>query len=155
ATKAAAAVVASGVAFDDALSRLKQGRSYSAQVKRGLVHLQRRSVLGEFFYDVDVPDSYDPGRKYQVRVQLHGGVMMRETSEPRGRQGGRGGRGGGLSLPGVEQIYVMPTSWRDAPWWSREQVENLEAILDAVKRSYNVDENHIAAAGVSDGATGL
>ena len=75
---------------------------------------------------------------------------MRETSEPRGR----GGRGGGL-LEGAEQIYVLPTAWRDAPWWSRAQIDNLDAILDTVKRTYNVDENRVALAGVSDGATGL
>jgi hypothetical protein len=153
ANKAAAAVIGSGASVDEALARLKRGRTYSAQVKRGLVHLQRRSVLGEFFYDLGVPDGYDPERKYQVRVQLHGGVMMRETSEPRAGRGGRGGSG--ITLPGAEQIYVMPVSWRDAPWWSRAQLENLDAILDAVKRTYNVDENHVVAAGVSDGATGL
>src|SRR4029078_4551465 len=90
---------------------------------------------------------------YQVRVQLHGGVMMRETSEPRACRGGRGGSG--LPPPGAEQIYVMPVSWRDAPWWSRAQIENIDAILDSVKRTYNVDENHVVAAGVSDGAPGL
>ena len=149
AAKAAGAVVSSGVSFDDALAALKRGRSYSPQVKRGLVHLQRRSVQGEFFYDLSVPDSYDPERPYQVRVQLHGGVMMREISQP------RSGRGSGVTLPGAEQIYVMPGGWRDAPWWSRVQIENLDAILDSVKRTYNVDENHVVAAGVSDGATGL
>ena len=119
--------------------------------------LQRRSVAGDFFYELVVPQTYDPGRTYQVRVQLHGGVMMRETSEPRGRggRGGPGGRGGGGTLDGAEQIYVLPTAWRDAPWWSRAQIENLDAILDTVKRTYNVDENRVALAGVSDGATGL
>ena len=109
--------------------------------------LQRRSVTGDFFYQLVVPETYDPARKYQVRVQLHGGVMMRETGDPRGR-GGRGGRGGG-PLEGAEQIYVLPSGWRDAPWWSRAQVENLDAILDAVKRTYNVDENRVVLSGVS------
>jgi pimeloyl-ACP methyl ester carboxylesterase len=148
AAKAAQAVVASGVSFDDALARLKRGREYSKQVKRGAVRLQRRSILGEFFYDLDVPETYDPARTYQVRVQLHGGVMMRGTSQPRG-SGGIG------ALAGAEQIYVLPAGWRDAPWWSRAQLENVDAILDALKRTYNVDENHVAMAGVSDGATGL
>jgi len=148
AAKAAQGVVASGTSFDDALARLKRGREYSKQVKRGAVRLQRRSILGEFFYDLDVPETYDPARTYQVRVQLHGGIMMRETSQPRGN-------GGIGPLAGAEQIYVLPAGWRDAPWWSRAQIENVDAILDAVKRTYNVDENHVAAAGVSDGATGL
>jgi hypothetical protein len=45
--------------------------------------------------------------------------------------------------------------WRDAPWWSRVQIENIDAILDSVKRTYNIDENRVALSGVSDGATGL
>ena len=104
-----------------------------------------------------MPETYDPARTYQVRVQLHGGVMMRETGDPRGRGGrsGPGGRGGGGPLEGAEQIYVLPIGWRDAPWWSRVQIENIDAILDSVKRAYNVDENRVVLSGVSDGATGL
>jgi hypothetical protein len=154
AAKAAQDIVASGVTFADALARLKAGRTYSPGAKRGsIVQLQRRSVNGDFFYELVVPENYDPARRYQLRVQLHGGVMMREASQPRGR-GGRGGRGGG-PLEGAEQIYVLPTAWRDAPWWSRVQVDNLDAILDSVKRTYNVDENRVVLSGVSDGASGL
>jgi pimeloyl-ACP methyl ester carboxylesterase len=148
ASKAAQAVVSSGISFDDALARLKKGRTYSAQVKRGVVRSSRRSVAGDFSYAIDVPERYDPARTYPVRVQLHGGVMMRESGEPRGN-------GSIGALAGAEQIYVLPASWRDAPWWSRAQIENVNAILDTLKRTYNVDENHIVAAGVSDGATGL
>jgi hypothetical protein len=154
AAKAARDVVASGVTFSDALARLKRGRPYAAPAKRGAsVQLQRRSVNGDFFYQLVVPETYDPARTYQVRVQLHGGVMMRDGSEPRGR-GGRGGRGSS-PLEGDEQIYILPTAWRDAPWWGRAQVENLDAILDTIKRTYNVDENRVVLSGISDGATGL
>jgi hypothetical protein len=154
AARAAREVIASGVTFPDALARLTHGRSYSAAVKRGATtQLQRRSVNGDFFYQLVVPEGYDPARSYQVRVQLHGGVMMRETGDPGGR-GGRGGRGGG-PLEGAEQIYVLPIGWRDAPWWGRAQIDNLEAILDSLKRTYNVDENRVVLSGVSDGATGL
>jgi poly(3-hydroxybutyrate) depolymerase len=148
AAKAAQKIAASGVSFDDALARLRRGRPYSAQVKRGVVKLQRRNVAGDFAYTLDVPETYDPARTYQVRVQLHGGVMMRDAGQTRGN-------GSIGTLAGAEQIYVLPTSWRDAPWWSRAQLDNIDAILDALKRSYNVDENRIVAAGVSDGATGL
>ena len=34
------------------------------------------------------------------------------------------------------------------------QVVNLRAILDRVKRTYNVDENRVVLSGVSDGGTG-
>ena len=142
---AAAVVLDSGVTFDEALSRLKQGRPYASGVPRGLVGRQRRSNGLVYWYNIEVPENYDPAKRYQVRVQLHGGVM-RNSATPRGA-------GNIGSLSGAEQIYVIPFGWRLAPWWSSRQEENLAAILDSVKRTYNVDENRIALSGVSDGAT--
>jgi membrane-associated protease RseP (regulator of RpoE activity) len=133
--------------FDEAYARLEQGRVYSRDVPRGVVQRSHRNDSGEYFYTLDVPDGYDPARKYPVRVQLHGGVGRIEASTaPRPGSNGR--------LAGAEQIYVMPYAWRDAPWWSGRQIDNLHAILDEVKRTYNVDENRIALSGVSDGGTG-
>src|SRR6185436_10675063 len=76
----------------------------------------------------------------------HGGVGRREDSAPQDSTGGR--------LAGAEQIYVLPMAWRDAPWWTRRQTENLRAVLDLLKRTYNVDENRVVLSGVSDGGTG-
>jgi predicted esterase len=147
AAAAADEIVASGIGFDEAFGRLRQGRAYSHDVPRGVVVGSYRAETGEYSYTLDVPRSYVPARKYQVRVRLHGGVGRIEASTP--PRSGSNGR-----LPGVEQIYVMPSAWRDAPWWTRRQVENLGAILDIVKRTYNVDENRVVLSGVSDGATG-
>ena len=94
---------------------------------------------------VDVPKTYDPARKYQVRVQLHGGVTR---PDPAARGDGSIG-----SLAGAEQIYVLPQSWNEAQWWAPSQFENVPAIIDAVKRTYNVDENRVVLSGVSDGGT--
>jgi acetyl esterase/lipase len=144
AAKAAAEIVKSGASFDDVDARLKRGRPYGKDVATGVV----KALRGEFPYTLDVPETYDPSRRYQVRFQLHGGVSnSREAAERRGRNGiGR--------LAGAEQIYVLPASWNEAPWWSTAQLENLRAILDALKRTYNVDENHVVVSGVSDGGTG-
>lgn len=139
-------VVASGVSFDEALRRLKEGRTYSRDVARGVSQQNYRSETGDYFYTLDVPESYDPGRKYQVRLQLHGGVGRRETNAPLDGPAGR--------LSGAEQIYVMPSAWRDAPWWTARQSDNLRTIVDLVKRTYNVDENRVVLSGVSDGGTG-
>ena len=81
-----------------------------------------------------------------MRFQLHGGVNGRNTSDPRGNESIG-------ELAGVEQIYIMPYTWTGAPWWTNLQLDNLRAILDTVKRTYNVDENRVALAGFSDGAT--
>jgi pimeloyl-ACP methyl ester carboxylesterase len=140
------AIVKSGVTFDEALRRLKAGRTYSAQ-KTGIVQLSNKTKDGvEHFYALNVPANYDPARRYHVRFQLHGGVGGRESNQPRGT--------GESPLQGAEQIYVVPYAWNAAPWWSDDQVLNLAAITDWLKRTYNIDENHVVVAGVSDGGTG-
>jgi len=139
-------VVRSGVTVDEASRRLKAGRPYAANVPKGVVRSSYQAGGKEFFYAVNVPDSYDPARRYQVRFQLHGGVS-RESNQPRG-DGSIG------ALAGAEQIYILPTAWADAMWWSPVQLENLNTILDTVKRTYNVDENRVVLSGVSDGGTG-
>jgi hypothetical protein len=138
-------IVRSGVTFDEAWTRLKAGRTYTAQ-KTGVVRLNNHTNGIEHFYALNVPATYDPSKKYQVRFQLHGGVGGRENGQPRGT--------GESPLPGAEQIYVVPYAWATAPWWSPDQVTNLNAIVDSMKRSYNIDENRVVVAGVSDGGTG-
>jgi predicted esterase len=149
---AAAARVADNIAktnitFDEALRRLKAGRTYTTQ-KTGVIQLKNRTSDGiEHYYSVNIPPGYDPAKRYQVRFQLHGGIGGRSDNKPRGN-----GEIG--SLAGAEQIYVLPYSWDQAPWWGDDQVLNLSAIVDTLKRTYNVDENRVVVSGVSDGATG-
>ncbi|HYR44510.1 MAG TPA: hypothetical protein VER98_15885 [Terriglobia bacterium] len=139
-------IIKTGVTFDEAMRRLRAGRAYITQ-KTGIVMLSNRTQDGvEHFYALNVPANYDATRRYQVRFQLHGGVGGRETNQPRGN--------GESPLPGAEQIYVVPYSWSDAPWWSNDQVLNLWTIVDSLKRTYNIDENRVVVAGVSDGGTG-
>ena len=128
-------------AFDAEYARLKQGRVYAKDVPKGTL----RKRHGAFNYWLVIPDAYDPSQKYQVRFQLHGGVM-REDSSLRGD--------GSVRLQGAEQIYIMPAGWSEAPWWSDQQAGALRAILEDVKRDYNVDENRVVVSGVSDGGTG-
>jgi len=146
AAKATEDVLKSGVNFDDALRRLKQGRVYGAQ-KEGVVQLSNHTDGIEHNYAVTIPAGYDPARRYQVRFQLHGGVGGRVDNKPRGN-----GQIG--TLAGAEQFYVIPYAWNDEPWWSDDQVLNLHAIVDDLKRRYNIDENRVVVAGVSDGGTG-
>jgi membrane-associated protease RseP (regulator of RpoE activity) len=134
-------------AFDEVYRRLRQGRTYGAR-ETGVVRMENRTSDGvEHFFAVNVPDTYDPARRYQVRIQLHGGVGGRATNAPVGT-------GTVGALTGAEQIYIVPYAWAAAPWWSLDQVLNLAAIVDRVKRLYNVDENMVVLSGVSDGATG-
>jgi poly(3-hydroxybutyrate) depolymerase len=129
------------------IAGLQRGRTYGP-AKTGVVALSNRTSDGvTHHYVLNVPDSYDPARRYQVRFQLHGGTGGRATNAPVGT-------GTIGALAGAEQIYVIPYAWSAAPWWSDDQVLNLVDILDATKRGYNVDENHVVVSGVSDGGTG-
>jgi len=140
-------IVKTGVTFDEALRRLKAGRTYAAQ-KSGVAQFTNQTRDGiEHYYAVNVPANYDPARRYQMRFQLHGGVGGRLDNKPRGN-----GEIGALA--GAEQFYVLPYAWDGEPWWSDDQVLNLGAIVDAMKRTYNIDENRVVVSGVSDGATG-
>src|SRR5689334_12419502 len=65
------AVLKSGVSFDDALSRLRRGRDYSASVSGGQMQGHHRTSDGvEHSYTFVVPKRYDPSRPYPLRVQL-------------------------------------------------------------------------------------
>ena len=104
-----------------------------------------RKRHGQFEYWLNVPKTYDAAKRYQLQFQLHGGVMRPEPAL----------RGNGeVRFDSGEQIYIMPAGWADAPWWSDAQVASLRAILEDVKREYNVDENRVFISGVSDGGTG-
>lgn len=138
----------SGVTFDEAWRILRQGRTYKAQ-PNGVFMLKNRTADDiEHYYAVNVPANYDPAKKYQVRFQLHGGIGRTQDDKPR-NDGSIG------DLAGADgQFYVLPFAWDHAPWWDNDQVMNLDAIIDSLKRTYNIDENRIALSGVSDGATG-
>ena len=140
-------VLADGITFDEALNRLKQGRSYAPQPSGVFMQSNKTSDGVTHYYGVTVPPNYDPSRRYQVRIQLHGGVNGRTNNQPRG-DGSIG------SLAGAEQFYVVPFAWDEAPWWSEDQLLNLTAVLDSLKRTYNIDENRVVLSGVSDGGTG-
>lgn len=138
----------SGVSFDEAYARLNAGRRYAPQ-HGGLIRLSNRTADGvEHNYTVTLPDHYDPSKKYQARIQLHGGVMMRHSNVPPANARGVG------NLVGAEQIYVEPFAWDAEAWWTDDQLSNLRAIVDRLKRDYNVDENRVVLSGVSDGGTG-
>jgi len=140
-------LIKGGIGFDDAYRALQRGRSYGP-ARTGVVRLRNKTSDGlEHHYVLNIPDTYDPSHRYQVRFQLHGAVGGRETNAPVGA-------GTIGTLAGAEQIYVIPYAWNAAPWWSDDQVLNLVEILDATKRVYNVDENRVVVSGVSDGGTG-
>ena len=144
AEKTVRGIVESGVDFDTAWTRLKAGRTY-AKEKTGLIRVPTY-VGGESFEALfEIPAEYDPGRKWPVRVQLHGGV---------GRPPQPGRQPQSTRIGGEPQIYIEPQASDDNAWWHTSQVDNILALLDTVKRKYNVDETQTYLTGISDGGTG-
>jgi dienelactone hydrolase len=138
-----------GVSFEDALTRVRHGRDYEADVPRGLQIGRHRTFDGmDHEFAFVIPKDYDPSRPYQVRVQLHGGIARARPPV--------GNRIRVDALPsGVDEIAVYPGGWVRALWWSATQVDNLARILDRLKRTYNIDENRVYLTGISDGGTGV
>ena len=143
------AILKTGVSFDEALTRLRHGRQYDADVPRGRQVGRHRTFDGlDHEYAFVVPESYDPSRPMQVRFQLHGGIARaRPPALDRVRTD---------QLPsGVDEIVVFPIGWVRSLWWSATQADNLARILDRLKRRYNVDENRVYLTGTSDGGAGV
>ena len=131
--------------FDAEWQRLKRGREYGP-ARTGTLTYRLSGLDGSSFETfVDIPESYDPARRWPVRVQLHGGV-----SRP---LEGRTPRRYGLASSAPE-IHVRPRGWTDAQWWHGNQVDNILNVLERLKREYNVDESRVYVTGFSDGATG-
>jgi len=154
-------LVAAGMDFDTAFARLKKGRFYGDE-KRGEYALRWKSKSGPFFNNlVEVPSDYDPATKYQLRVQLHGGVG-RPSPNPTAAPGATAARPQpgqpartGNRIEGEKQIYLHPSGWAAAQWWDEEQIDNILRAVDALKRKYNIDESRIYITGISDGGTGV
>ena len=129
---------------------LKTGPTYRSDVPTGQQESIRIAADGTRFpFIFLVPDNYDPTHRYPVEFMLHGGV-----SRPEWEPGGGWWRRGFDSLEQSDRIVVIPASWVDAFWWHENQAENLPAILNTLKASYNIDEDRVTLTGVSDGGTG-
>ena len=124
--------------------------------KRGEYSLRWKSKSGPFFNNVvDVPSAYDPATRWQLRVQLHGGVgRPSPNTQAPGRPPAPGGRAPNR-IAGEPQIYLHPSGWAAAQWWDEEQVDNIVRAVDTLKRKYNIDESRIYITGISDGGTGV
>ena len=139
-------LAAEGVDLKQALARLKAGRSYPAR-PLGEATFRFTATDGTRLETViDVPAAYRPDKPWPVRIQLHGGVSRPESGEARALTPNR--------IQGEEALYLHPRGHARAEWWHLNQYEHVVALLDWVKRSYNVDENRVYMTGISDGATG-
>lgn len=146
ATAAAEAPGVPNMAVREAVARLRAGRVYSP-MPEGPSTIRTTASDGLVLDTViEVPAGYTPSKRWPVRVQLHGGISRPVEAGGRALAPNR--------VQGETAIYVHPRGHGRAEWWHLNQFENMVAVLDRVKRTYNVDENLVYLTGVSDGATG-
>lgn len=140
------ASLARGANPGEALARLRAGRDYRARPAGQSTFRFTASDGTALETVVEVPQGYRPDRRWPVRIQLHGGIGRPESAEARSVTPNR--------IQGEEAIYLYPRGHAKAEWWHLNQYEHMVALLDWVKRTYNVDENRVYMTGISDGATG-
>ena len=145
---ASTAILEIDATIEDIWPRLRAGRNYDRSAPTGRRLLSRTNRDGiEHEYVVLIPDNYDPAIRYPVRVYLHGGV-----SRPK-RENGEFWRNEARIIRN-DSVVVIPSGWSESLWWQDSQIENLNGILQDLKRVYNLDENKVFLLGISDGATG-
>ena len=152
-----------GQDFQSEYARLKAGRSYSFGrigdlsqppllfAPAATISKARRNSHGLWHpYLFVVPHSYDPARRYPVRFYLQGDTTQPASSAESGARWLNY-----ETLAREDAIVVFPGAWNGFPWWGASQVEHMNAVLDELKRSYNVDENRVYLLGSSDGGVGI
>jgi dienelactone hydrolase len=135
--------------FDAEWTHLRTGRTYAKQ-PAGVRELTTTVSGTRLDNALEVPPEYDPAKKWALRVQLHGGV-----GRPAPTNGEQTRPLTPNRIPGEPQLILQPRAWSNSQWWQAEQVDNIFALIERVKRDYNVDESRVYLTGISDGGTGV
>ncbi|MCB0489863.1 MAG: hypothetical protein KDC99_15380 [Cyclobacteriaceae bacterium] len=143
-------IVGATFSVDKVYAALVKGKSYSHQRSGYVKVLQQTDPKLPPHAVVTVPEGYDPTKQYPVQIYLHGAVsnvdpffLYRYTIDTTNTE-----------LLKADRIFIFPSGWNFAPWWSDVQSTNLHYLLNYVKENYNVDENKVRLSGVSDGGIG-
>lgn len=140
--------------FEEALARLEQGRRYAPGADTGEVRwISPYSPRVGVRTIVLVPRDYDAAQRYPVRIQLNVGASRNDPLAEGLRRRLQSAIGTRYESTRAT-IHVLTSGFADAQWWAANQVDNLHWIVDRLKRTYNVDENHVHLIGEADGGTG-
>ncbi len=144
-------LIKQNIDFDTLFCSLKQGKFYSSDVQKGFLEHNFKNKYGiEHPNIIFIPYKYDPKKKYQVNIFLHGAVSSFDMNQIR-----RSINRPDTSWRSVNKICLFPASWVFSKWWNYSQYENISKLIGYIKESYNVNENDIYMNGISDGAAGL
>lgn len=99
-----------------------------------------------------VPESYDPAKPMPLFIALHGLVTRPEVIPDQLEYAERI-----VYTKMAEErgwMVAVPFAQQDATWFDEVGMENIRAIVRAVKRERNVDDDRVWMGGFSDGASG-
>ncbi len=138
---------------EDIAKILAKGREFTKEAKTGWLSLENKCIDGVTRpYHLYIPEKYTPEKEYMMMFDLHGGIS-RPTVISEDMLVQRHQFWGGLATK-YEFILAIPTGQKDAEWWSETGAYNVLAIIDYVKRNYNLNENKVFCSGFSDGGSG-
>jgi predicted esterase len=133
------------------LEEIRSEKDYAVDVPRGTFEANHKmeGYAAKFYYQVDVPEEYDPKKKTDLHIYLHGGVKYTSNRIPTYKMR----RLKKQRVAGAISVY--PTATPGRKWWYESQSKNIVEIIKIIKESYNVDENRIFLHGLSDGGGGV
>ena len=136
--------------YDVVAKKLRKGRDYSLDIKTG--YFEWNYILDSLNYTciIIVPSNYTADRKHPLSFILHGAVASLNPEAVKTYV-----KKNSYNYDSLDRIMIYPASWYQSPWWSEKQTTNLNYLIRRLKQVYNVDENNITLAGISDGGTGI
>ena len=99
----------------------------------------------------EVPAEYDPARRVAAAREP---ARRRRPRGASGRRSARAAAGQPHSRAAARSCCTRARG-RESEWWTRRPGRQHLALVDRVKRDYNVDEPRIYITGISDGGTGV
>jgi predicted esterase len=134
--------------FEELMALIRRGPQ-STSVRRGFFTRSQNNPLLPPACLVFVPYDYSPAKSYPVRIFMHGAVSNNDPDFVF-----RGVDTTQSAYRTSQVIQLFPAGWSLAPWWSETQLNNIHALLKFLKQTYQVDDNDVRLAGVSDGGIG-
>ncbi len=153
ASRRAGALLSDGADGAVLASAVAEGRTYAADVPRGWIEREYAEDGRPRPWIAYIPENYDPAVRWPVVFDLHGGVSRPDpltAAQLRVMEDDLWG----ATAAERGWILVVPAGLRGAEWWSSPGEAMVLRILDAVKTTWNVDEDRVFATGFSDGASG-
>ncbi|OFX88118.1 MAG: hypothetical protein A2W99_10780 [Bacteroidetes bacterium GWF2_33_16] len=122
---------------------------FPANADKGFIEWEYTLDSLDYYCMLFIPSNYDCTKKYPVTFILHGAIANDNPKSVNTYITSKS-----YNTDSLDRIIVYPASWVQSLWWEDKQVKNLDYIIRRLKQSYNIDENNIHLAGISDGGSG-